>query len=457
MTPRTKGTRTAVGGDGARRAEVQRRPARTPADATGAAPSVPPDPRGAALDRAIGTAEAFLLAEAGRQFAASLDLDETLRSIGQLVVDWMADWCIVGVLGPDGRLPHSSVGAARFTSADPTDKLREISLDPDRQALLAEALNSRTPVLVTDPGDEQLDGPAQSSGQLELLRAMQLRSYIAVPLITFGELVGGMLIGCRHGVLGARELVIATEVGRLAALAIRNARSYQTSREALRLRDDRLAMVVHDLRTPLSNAVLAAGLLRLRLREAGIGELDRFLDLIEGSANHMALLLGDLTDVVGLQSGRLSMVRRPLSAAALVGEVMDSFAAPAEAAGIQLSTDAPESCGNVAADRTRILQVFSNLVGNALKFTAAGGSVRITARPDGGTVLFSVADTGIGISAEVLARIFEPFWRGSERKDRGLGLGLTIARDIVRMHGGRIWAESQPGRGTSVHFSLEVA
>jgi signal transduction histidine kinase len=292
---------------------------------------------------------------------------------------------------------------------------------------------------------------------LELLRAMRLTSYIAVPLTASGELLGGMIVGSSRGILGPGEMATAEEVGRIAALAIKNARSYEASRDALSARDDRLAIVAHDLRAPLSNTVFAAGLLRLRLREAGIGGLDQIIDVIDHSAEHMACLIGDLADVVSLQRGHLSIVRRPLSAASLVREATEAFAAQAAEAGVGLIAEVAENCPNVAADRTRILQVLSNLVGNALKFTERGGSVRVMARPEGTEVHFSVADDGAGMPPEALGRIFEPFWRGTDRRDGGLGLGLAIAHEIVQLHGGRIWVDSEPGRGTEVHFSLGSA
>jgi signal transduction histidine kinase len=411
----------------------------------------------AALERAMGMAEAFLIAEAGRRFAASLELDVTLRNIGDLVVGWMADWCVLDVLEPDGQLTRTSVATADPVGTALESALLGLSLDSGQPTLLGEALNSRSPVLVTAVTDEHLVSCAQSSMHLELLRAMHLTSYIAVPLTVSGELLGGMIVGSTRGSLGPGEMATAEEVGRIAALAIKNARSYEASRNALTARDDRLAIVTHDLRAPLSNAVFAAGLLRLRLREAGIGGLDRVIDVIDRSAEHMASLIGDLADVVSLQRGHLSIARRPLPATSLVREATEAFGARAAEAGIELIAEVAENCGNVAADRTRILQVISNLVGNALKFTERGGCVRVTARPEGAEVHFSVADDGAGIPPEALGCIFEPFSRGTHHRDGGLGLGLAIAHEIVQLHGGRIWMESEPGKGTEVHFSLEAA
>jgi signal transduction histidine kinase len=420
-------------------------------------PAMQSSTRGPAYARAVGTAAAFFIAEAGRKFGESLDLDDTLRNIADLIVGWFADWCIVDVLEPDGRLTRTTAAAADSRDADLVRALLEMPLEHARPTLLSEAIESRSPLIVGVVTDEHLRSSAQNDTHLELLRRMNLLSYIAVPLVASGDVVGAMLIASKTGTLGAFELETATEIAAIAALAIRNARTYGDARQALDVRDNRLAMVAHDLRSPVSNTVFAAGLLRIRLRESGVESLDSLVDIVCRSAQHMTHLISDLTDVVALESGRLSMNVAAVPAAALVSDAIEAHSGASSAAGVRLEAQVARDAGDVAADRTRVLQVFTNLIGNALKFTPSGGNVRVTARAEADQVRFAVIDSGAGIEPAALKRVFEPFWRGAGLREHGLGLGLTIARNIVELHGGRIQLESRPGVGTEACFTLPRA
>jgi signal transduction histidine kinase len=420
---------------------------------------VQPPVRGSEYTRAVGTAAAFFIAEAGRKFGASLDLDETLRNIADLVVRWFADWCIVDVLETDGRVARTTAAAADSRDAELVRALLELPLDHARATLIAETDEVWSPIIMGVVTDEHLRASARSDRHLELLRRMNLTSCIAVPLVAGKDVVGGMLIASKRGQLGAFELETATEIAGIAALAVRNARMHSDVRHALDTRDDRLAMVAHDLRSPVSNTVFAAGLLRLRLRESGVEALDSLLDIVCRSAEHMTHLISDLTDVVALESGRLTVHISTIPAAALVTDAIEALSGAAATAGVRLEVEITQDAGNVAADRTRILQVFTNLIGNALKFTQSGGSVRVTERTEADRVRFAVIDSGAGMEPAALQRVFEPFWRGPGHREHGpgLGLGLTIARDIVALHGGTIHVTSAPGIGTEASFSLPRA
>jgi signal transduction histidine kinase len=165
----------------------------------------------------------------------------------------------------------------------------------------------------------------------------------------------------------------------------------------------------------------------------------------------------DLLDVTRLESGRLSIERERVSVSELVADCARAQMPLAARRSLALSFDVEPDLPDVSADRNRLLQVFENLVGNAVKFTPPGGSIALGAARAGEEVRFSVSDTGPGISEEYLPHLFDRFWQGTRERRHGAGLGLAIVKGIVETHGGRVWAESVPERGATFCFTIPIA
>ncbi|HVZ49844.1 MAG TPA: HAMP domain-containing sensor histidine kinase, partial [Gemmatimonadaceae bacterium] len=218
---------------------------------------------------------------------------------------------------------------------------------------------------------------------------------------------------------------------------------------------DLLSIVSHDLRNPV-NAVkmLAAAIVRAGEASPLPPEVAEHAEVMLQASRQMDALIQDLLDVSRLESGRMSVTPRPTSLGELVSEVMHVLAPSAEAAGVRLAAHVPDVLPTVDVDSDRLVQVLSNLVSNSIKFTPEDGDITVTATEDGDVVRITVADSGIGISAADLPRVFDRFWQSKRTNRSGAGLGLAIARGIVRAHGGRIWVESAPGDGTRVHFTV---
>jgi signal transduction histidine kinase len=246
-----------------------------------------------------------------------------------------------------------------------------------------------------------------------------------------------------------RELVDAQR--KLSRERNRLARALEKAQAAVRTRDEVLAVVSHDLRTPVSTVAMAAGVLELPLPEEKKAEQ---IAVIQRAAAGMNRLIGDLLDVSAIESQRLAVELEPLSLAPVLEEACRMFAGQAAQRRQRLERVVPAEVPEVRGDRDRLLQVLSNLVGNAVKFTPEGGTVSVRAAPGAGEVIVSVEDTGPGISAADLPRIFDRFWHTSRSRRGGAGLGLAIAKGIVEAHGGRIWAESAPGQGSTFSFAL---
>jgi signal transduction histidine kinase len=228
--------------------------------------------------------------------------------------------------------------------------------------------------------------------------------------------------------------------------------------KTLTSREDTLAMVSHDLRGLLSGISMSAGLLKKIAKSVEpMAEVSRYAEIIERFGARMSRLIGDLIDIASIDAGKLSIVRAPHDVALLVRDSQETFQPAAAAHGIEVLCEIGSNIPPVAIDEERILQVLSNLVGNALKFTEKGGKVSIRVEARDSDVRLSVADTGEGIPSDRLEKIFDRFFQNDSKGRRGLGLGLHIAKSIVEAHGGRIWAESTPGRGSTFFFTLPFA
>ncbi|WP_438025946.1 ATP-binding protein [Sorangium sp. So ce233] len=288
------------------------------------------------------------------------------------------------------------------------------------------------------------------------------RSLLAAPLRgRDGQCIGSIqLLDRRDGPFVESDEVLLTQLAQSASVALENARLYNEAQAATRARDDLLAIVSHDLRNPLNTIAITASLLRSDLLQRKDGEEDdavQLVDRMDRGIQRMTRLIEDLLDASRIEAGRLVVSPRVERGGALVREALEAAASLAEAKGCRV-TQGPLDAGlEVLADRDRVLQVFSNLLGNALKFTPKGGIVSVSLCRMADLARFSVADTGPGIPPEHQPHLFDRYWKASQESRTGAGLGLYIARGIVEAHHGTVAVESTPGHGTTIHFSLPLA
>jgi signal transduction histidine kinase len=251
---------------------------------------------------------------------------------------------------------------------------------------------------------------------------------------------------------------LLAQLARTATSAVESLWLLRAATDASRQRDEMLAVISHDLRSPLGTVSMGAVLLRQSLSTRGPALADDLgvVQRIERACRRMDRLIEDLLDASKLDQGTFVVVPRPKSAADLVGEALESAAVTAATAGVALRALHVDTF-RVMADRSRMQQVFANLVGNALKFTARGGEVSLSAAPDGRFGRFTVSDNGAGIAREHLPRLFDRYWKGATDLAGGHGLGLYIARGIIEAHRGTIEVSSDEGRGTTFTFTLPLA
>jgi PAS domain S-box-containing protein len=341
------------------------------------------------------------------------------------------------------------------------------------------AVDDEQRIIFFNEGAERIFGwtAAEVGGQyLEVLLPVRYRAAHRGHVHGFGEAHGrARLMGERQQISGMRksgeEFPAEAAIERIElaghniyATVLRDISARQRAEDLLHLaiqaRDDMMGIVSHDLRNP-ANAVkmLARSIIEGPGAEhVPVDVLER-VEVIRQAAEQIDALIQDLLDMTRMEAGRLVVLPRDVDVGPLIARSLEALRPLADAGRVALHAALPASLPTLQVDPDRVHQLFSNVIGNAIKFTPSGGIVTLAARTDDHMLELAVEDTGQGIPAAQLPHVFERFFQGarSSRAARhGAGLGLPIARGIVEAHGGRIWIESAPGVGTTVRFTLPL-
>jgi PAS domain S-box-containing protein len=405
-----------------------------------------------------------VLADAMGILSSSLDYHLTLSRLAQLAVPRLADGCMIDVLEEgDGLVLIGAAHANQHVLQLVRDLRKRYPPAPSAPWGVGNVLRTGRPELHACVTDEMLGHLAVDDDHLRMLQAIKLRSLVTVPLYA----------GATPRVLGAASLIFsgsgrryssddlafAEELARRAASAIENARLYareQRARDlsdaASRAKDEFLASVSHELRTPLSAILGWARMLSTPMVDER--KRARAVETIERNAVGMARLIEDLLDVSRISSGKLRLDLASVELAPIIEAAIESVLPAASAKPLQIEPQLDVDVGLVKGDAGRLDQVVRNLLNNAVKFTPAGGHVKVSLSRRGGLVEIAVKDSGKGIDAGLLTHVFEPFRQG-DRSAGGLGLGLAIVKELVALHGGSVHAESEgPGRGSTFTVRL---
>jgi signal transduction histidine kinase len=310
-------------------------------------------------------------------------------------------------------------------------------------------------VLQSNAAARLLDASANPA-YVKAVRAMNPQSALFLPLVARDQLIGALTLFRSKRGFDGDDLGFAEDLARLAALALDNARLHDAVRASLRARDEMVGVVSHDLRNPVAAVKMLSRTL-LRTPDNDGAQAHEKLELIAQAAEQMDALIRDLLDVNRLDTGKLSISASPVDPSSLLAESLQTLRPLVDERGIALDLQIETALPKVMADRERVQQILSNLVGNAIKFSPGGSKIAVTARRDPEGVVISVLDNGRGITPEQLPRVFDRYWQSSRTDRQGAGLGLAIAKGIVETHGGRIWIDSKPGEGTTASFTLPLA
>jgi signal transduction histidine kinase len=397
--------------------------------------------------RFLAEAHRFL-ADSGRGLARTLDVQATVLEAARLGVAWLAEH-VVCYLVEDGQV--RAVEQAHAEGAD--DLPVAVGEAHPVRAVLKRGASLLIPAITA----EILEDLGGSAAAREALRRLDLRALLVVPLRGRTDPLGALLLasaGPGGRLYTERELAVAEDFAGRVGLALENARLYRQSREAVRARDEFLAMLGHELRNPLAPILTALELVKMR----GDDPARREHQVIERQARHLVRLVDDLLDVSRVTRGKITLRRAPVELGAVVAKAIETASPLIEQRRHHLRVDVAPAGLPIFADEARLVQVVSNLLANAAKYTDPGGEIRVEARRRGAEIALSVADTGAGIPPELLPVLFDAFVQGSRTMDRhagGLGLGLAIARSLTALHGGTIEARSGgPGRGSEFVIRL---
>lgn len=398
------------------------------------------------------------MARASGEVSSSLDREMILTKLATLIAGSLADWCVIHLRGAKGALhiaafahrePEKNALAAHF---------REVAVRNGSQSTeIDNVARTGRAVLAADVADDGwLIAALGMDGSL--VKELSAASAVIVPLTMRGETLGTLCIVSeqRDRRFTEADLAFTEELGRRMAAGIDNAQLYAEARRAIRMREDILAIVSHDLRNPLSAISLNADHLLRTPEKLTPERVMKNAHVIRRATQTMSRMIGDLLDMASIDSGRLSLNLRHHKIADLLTEARSMFEAPGLERSLNLVITAiPDA--EVLCDRDRVLQVLSNLIGNALKFGPEGQAIVVQAEVRGRDVQFSVSDQAGGIMPDQVEHIFERYWQAPEALRKGSGLGLFIAKGIVEAHGGRIWVDSTPGVGSTFRFSVPLA
>jgi signal transduction histidine kinase/HAMP domain-containing protein len=419
--------------------------------------------RTSALLRSVD--ELTALGDVGRALSSTLDLETVLQTIVTRASE-LAGAAGCSIYEYDETDEVFRVRASSYADlheADTLDRISRATPIPRGQGTASRAAVLRQPTQIPDIG---VEGAYESPIRGPLLQA-GYRAVLTVPLLLEDQVIGALSISRKTpGEFAPETVRLLSTFATQSALAIQNARLFQEiadkSRQleaASRQKSEFLANMSHELRTPLNAVIGFSEVLLQRMFGELNAKQDEYLKDICASGQHLLSLINDILDLSKIEAGRMELAPAPFHLPTALDNAVTLVKERAARHGITLQLDIDQQLGAVVGDERKVKQVVLNLLSNAVKFTPVGGQISLKATSKDGAVEISVTDTGIGIAPEDQTAIFEEFRQvghDETRKQEGTGLGLTLAKKFVELHGGRIWVESEPGRGSTFTLTLPV-
>ncbi|MBN1811846.1 MAG: GAF domain-containing sensor histidine kinase [Anaerolineae bacterium] len=384
--------------------------------------------------------------EISRELTSTVSLEPLLHKIVQVAAE------LTGSEETSILLLNTRTGELRFRAAsgDTTGRLRDIPVPVD-DSIAGAVLLSGKPAIISDT----LSDPRHYKVVGQRI-GLETHSLLAVPLQIKDRRIGVLEAINKQGGghFSQEDVETLNTLAAQAAVAIENARlvgdlrrAYEQLGELDRLKSDFIAIASHELRTPLGLILLYAAMLRDQMGATEGQQLDAVLR----AAMRLRHIIETMLNLRYLETGEMELVLEGFDLRKEVQDACEDYEAIAESGGLKLTADLPDEDVSVLADREKVRVVLDNLISNAVKFTPSGGRVQVALSCQGDQVEITVTDTGVGIPSEELERVFDRFYQVEDhmtRRHGGMGLGLSIVRGLVRLHGGRVLAESVPGRGS---------
>jgi PAS domain S-box-containing protein len=410
-------------------------------------------------ERQRASQHAALLADIGAVLAGTLQYEATLKTVANMTVPTIADWCAVDILTDERKLERLAVAHVDPAKIDLARTIRSRYEDPSSPYSPASVVRTGTASMVKEILDDMIVAAGHGDEErIGLVRSLGVRSYMIVPLTAHGRTFGALTLATAESgrVYSDDDFRFAQDVAFRAALAVDNARAYEEAQTANRLKDEFLATLSHELRTPL-NAILGYA----RLLQSGMLTADKHrhaLQTLERNATALTQIVGDILDVSRIISGKIRLNVQPIDLPRVVSDAVESLLPAADAKRIRVQTILDPRAAPISGDPDRLQQIVWNLVSNAVKFTPKEGVVQVRLERVNSHVEIVVSDNGIGVSPDFLPYMFERFRQadsGTTREHGGIGLGLAIVRHLVELHGGTIHAASG-GRDAGSTFRVRL-
>jgi PAS domain S-box-containing protein len=403
--------------------------------------------------------KAHFLADASAALASVVDYESTLQKVANLAVPHFADWSTVDVADDDGTLRRLAVAHQDPEKVQLAHELmRQYPPDPQATSGAFAVLRTGKPEIIGEITDDLLVKGAKDEQHLDLIRSLGLKSYVCVPLVISGKPLGVLTFATAES--GRRyteaDLALAMDLAHRASVAVENTQLYQALRDTDRRKDEFLATLAHELRNPL--APIRNALQILKMPRVDQATVQRSREMMERQVHHLVRLVDDLLDVSRVMRGKIELRRERVELATVVARAVETVQPLVDTQGHELSVRiSPESL-LIDGDPVRLAQVVGNLLTNAAKYTEPGGRIGLTAERDGDVAVLRVRDNGIGIAPQMLPRIFELFVQvdhASTKAQGGLGIGLTLVKNLVEMHNGFVQARSE-GLGQGSEFVVRL-
>ncbi len=402
------------------------------------------------------------LAKAGAALSSSLDLEETLRAFTSVAVPTLADWCSVQMVQPDGKLKQLAVAHSDPAKVKWAWELHARYPPPDDSPTgPPNVVKTGASELMAVIPEALLKQAATDAEHLRIIEGIGFHSYICVPIKVRGQTIGTITLvtTTESGrFYDERDLRLAEDLCVRAGIAVDNARLYQEAQNLNRLKDEFLATLSHELRTPIDVIQGHADLALSELRATQPSDLRSSLEAIQRNAQLQTQIVADLLDVSSIITGKVTYKPQEASPAEIALATTVAIRPTAQSKGVTVVCEVAQAPGAMFVDPTRLHQILWNLANNAVKFAERGGRVTIDVEKDGDDCVFTVRDTGIGISKDFLPHVFDRFRQADasvSRRFGGLGLGLAIVKNLAELHGGHVTVTSD-GVGKGATFCVRL-
>ena len=391
------------------------------------------------------------LAGASAALDRSLEYDETVRRLAFLSVPRLGDWVILEVLDESGVLRPAAVLHRDPALQETIARLHEVLAAPAR-AEGARRVPS-APVRRTRATEVLGDVTAADPRTGPLLQRLGLAAALAVPLRARGRVLGLLTLVSSGRLYEERDLALAEDFANRGSMALDNARLYREAQESDRRKEEFLAVLAHEIRNPMTPLLTCLEL--MRTGEGDAASLTRWREIMERQVRNLTRLVDDLLDVSRVTRGKIELQKEGVDLATVVDRAVEIVRPLIQSRAIHLEISVEKGL-TLEADPLRVEQILANLVHNAVKYTPEGGRVSVRGGREGRTISVLVEDDGLGIDPDLLPRLFDLFMQGS-RTSGGLGIGLTLVRTLVELHGGTVRASSAgPGKGSQFEVRLPV-